>query len=113
MTDPRIPNAPAQNAPNDVLLTRAVTKDLSLVSLVPKWSGGETAPPIEEFFEIIEGVVVIGNWTEADQEQMCLLRLTDAACAFYSATLELRDPAITWQQFKARFLQRFRDVKTV
>jgi hypothetical protein len=60
MTDPatqRVPqttatsqNIPTQNASGDVPLRSAVAKDLSLVSLVPKWSGGETALPIKEFF---------------------------------------------------------------
>jgi len=99
--------------PVDATLRRAAMKDLSLVSLVPRWSGGETAPPIGEFFEIIEGSAAIGNWSEADRKQICALKLTDAARAFYSATPELRDPAITWQDFKARFQARFRDVRTV
>jgi hypothetical protein len=73
MKDRRILKAPTLNAPNDVPLTRAVTKDLSLVSLVPKWSGGETPPPINEFFEIIEGSAAIGNWTEADQKHFPVL----------------------------------------
>jgi hypothetical protein len=122
MTDPatqRVPqtsattqNIPTHNASDDAPLRRAVAKDLSLVSLVPKWSGGETALPINEFFEIIEGSAAIGNWTGTDQKQVCALRLTDAARAFYSTTPELRDPATTWQDFKARFLQRFRDVRS-
>jgi hypothetical protein len=74
---------------------------------VPKWSGGETAPPINEFFEIIEVSAAIGNWTEADQKQMCVIKLTDAARAFYSVTPELRDPAITWQEFKELFCRGF------
>ena len=106
-------NAPTHDAPDDATLRRAATKDLSLVSLVPRWSGGETAPPIGEFFEIIESSAAIGNWSEADRKQICALKLTDAARAFYSATPELRDPAITWQDIKARFLSRFRDVRTV
>jgi hypothetical protein len=122
MTDPtttRVPqtsattqNIPTHNASYDAPLRSAVAKDLSLVSLVPKWSGGETALPINEFFKIIEGSAAIGNWTEADQKQVCALRLTDAARAFFSATPELRDPATTCQDFNARFLQRFRDVRT-
>jgi hypothetical protein len=44
---------------------------------------------------------------------VCALKLTDAARAFYSATPQLRDPTISWQDFKARFLQRFRDVRSV
>ena len=113
MLNPETTNALTQEAPNDAPLRRAAYKDLSLVSLIPKWSGGETAPPINEFFEIIEGSASIGNWTEADQKQVCALKLTDAARAFYSATPELRDPTISWQDFKVRFLQRFRDVRSV
>jgi len=113
MSDPVTQNVPTQNAPNDVPLRHAASKDLSLVSLVLKWSGGETALPINEFFDIIEGSAAIGNWTEGDQKQVCALKLTDAARAFYSATPELRDPNNTWQDFKARFLQRFRDVRSV
>jgi len=30
-------------------------KDLSLISLVPKWSGSESAISLEEFFSSIEG----------------------------------------------------------
>ena len=106
-------NAPTLNVPDDATLRRVTIKDLSLVSLVPRWSGGETAPPIGEFFETIESYAAIGNWSEADCKQICALKLTDAARAFYSATSELRDPAIAWQDFKARFLSRFRDVRTV
>ena len=106
-------NAPTQNVPDDATLRRATIKDLSLVSLVPRWRGGETAPPISEFLEIIENSAAIGNWSEADRKQICALKLTFAARAFYSATPELRDPANTWQDFNARFLSRFRDVRTV
>ena len=35
--------------------TPTVRKDLSLISLVLKWSGSETAVPLEEFFSSIEG----------------------------------------------------------
>jgi len=113
MPDPVTPNVPTQERPNDAPLRRAASKDLSLVSLMPKWSGGETAPPINEFFEFIEGSAVIENWTEAVQKQVCALKLTDAARAFYRAIPELRDPTISWQDFKVRFLQRFRDVRSV
>ena len=64
MSNPVTPNVLTQDAPNDAPLRRTAYKDLSLVSLVPKWSVGETAPPINEFFEIIEGSAAIGNWTE-------------------------------------------------
>jgi len=113
MSNPVTTNVLTQEAPNDAPLRRAAYKDLSLVSLVPKWIRGETAPPINPFFEIIEGSASIGNWTEADLKQVCALKLTDAARAFYSAAPELRDPTISWQYLKVRFLQRFRDVRSV
>jgi len=68
---------------------------------------------INEFFEMLEGSATIGNWSETDLKLVCALKLTDTARALYSATPELRDPIISWQDFKARFLQRFRDVRSV
>jgi len=112
MADNEKQNAPAWNVPDDAPLRRAGYKDLSLVSLVPRWSGGESALPIHEFFGTIEGSAAIWNWTQADMKQVCALKLTDAVRAFYSATPELRSPNTTWQDFKSRFLQRFRDVRS-
>jgi len=104
-------SASAQDASEDVTLVRTKVKDLSLVSLVPKWSGSVTALPIQEFFEIIEGSAKIGNWSEADQIQVCALKLTESARSFYNVTPELRDTAITWQKFKSHLATRFRDVR--
>jgi len=42
--------------------TPAVHKDLSLVSLFPKWSGLNSEFPIDEFFTCIEGAAYIGKW---------------------------------------------------
>ena len=105
-------NAPALNVPDDAPLRGAGYKDLSLVSLVPRWSGGESARSIQEFFDTIEGSAAIGNWTQADMKHVCALKLTDAARAFYSATPELRSPNTNWQDVKSRFFQRFRDVRS-
>lgn len=106
------PETVAQNPQGSVPLQRLTPKDLSLITLVPKWGGTEHAIPLAEFFESIEGTANIGNWTEADQIQICVLRLTDNARDFYRATPELKDPAITWAAFKEHFLKRFRDVRT-
>jgi hypothetical protein len=45
-------------------------KDLSLVSLVPKLSGSESAISLEEFFSSIEGSAKIGHWADADCTQV-------------------------------------------
>jgi hypothetical protein len=54
----------------------------------------------------------MGNWAEVDKIRVCALKLTEAAREFYSANPELREPGITWQDFKTKFLTRFRDVRT-
>jgi hypothetical protein len=56
------------NSLQSQLTTRpTVTKDLSLVGLIPKWSGTEKATPLTAFFEAIEGTARIGNWSDADK----------------------------------------------
>jgi len=47
-------NVPTHDVPDDATLRHAATKDLSLVSLVPRWSGGETALPIGEFLKLLK-----------------------------------------------------------
>ena len=90
----------------------SVHKDLSLVALVPKWSGIDSAVPIEEFFATIEGATQIGNWKESDQIRIAVLKLTDAARLFYSGFPKLHEKDVTWQKLKDVFSQRFRDTHT-
>ena len=40
-----------------------IHKDLTLISLIPKWSGAETAAPLEEFLASIEGAAEMGRWS--------------------------------------------------
>ena len=67
-----------------------VHKDLSLISLVPKWSGLESAVPLEEFFTIIEGSAQKGRWEQADKLRIAVLKLTDSAKMFYNGCPELQ-----------------------
>jgi hypothetical protein len=88
------------------------TKDLSMVSLIPKWAGNEKAVHLHDFFfEAVEGSARVGNWSDADMIQVAVLKLTDAARAFYSGSSDLSEPNVTWATFKATFQKRFRDVK--
>jgi len=87
-------------------------KDLSLVSLVPKWSGAESTFSLEEFFSSIEGSAKIGHWAEADCLQVAVLKLAESARTFYFSCPELYRETVTWQMFKAIFRDRFKDVRT-
>jgi hypothetical protein len=67
-------------------------KDLSLVSLVPKWAGTLKSEPFHEFVEAIETAADVGLWSNKDKVWIAmLLKLTDAAKAFYNAMPELHD----------------------
>jgi hypothetical protein len=74
-----------------------VHEDLSVVSLVPKWSGAETAAPLEELVSSIKGTARIGQWDDADRLQVAVLRLLDPVKVFYKARLELHAEDTTWE----------------
>jgi hypothetical protein len=76
-------------------------KDLSLASLIPKWSRTERAVIVTEFFELVESPAKIGNWNDVDKMQVTVLKLTETDKAFYSSNLELHAKEITWENFKA------------
>jgi predicted SnoaL-like aldol condensation-catalyzing enzyme len=61
-----------------------VHKDLSLISLVPKWSGFEVGVPLNEFFASIEGLAQIGRWEDSDKIGIAILKLIGAEKLFYN-----------------------------
>ena len=76
--------------------TPTVHKDLSLVSLVPKWSGAETAVSLDEFFASIDGAAQIGRWKQSDCFRIAVLKLAGAARSFYNGYPELHTEDVTW-----------------
>jgi hypothetical protein len=89
-----------------------VHKDLSLVSLIPKWSGSESATTLEDFIASVESAARIGRWQDRDFFEISLLKLTDAAKVFCQGCAELHTQEASWQKFKEAFRQRFKDVHT-
>jgi hypothetical protein len=89
-----------------------VHKDLSFISLVPKWSGSESAVSLEKFFENIESSAKRGRWHSSDCMQIAALKLTDSARILYNTCLELHAEDATWDKFKKAFRERFREVHT-
>jgi len=80
--------------------TPTIRKDLSLISLLPKWSGAETAVPLEEFLSSIEGAAKVDRWTQEDCVQLANLRRLDPAKAFYNYNLDLHAADVTWEWYK-------------
>ena len=91
--------------------TPTIHKDLSLISLIPKWSGSESAAPLEELISSIEGAAKLGNWQDSDRVRIGALKLTDLARSFYNTYQDLDAEDTTWQKFKEVFRQRFKDVR--
>jgi len=92
--------------------TPIVHKDMSLISVIPKWSGSDDTVTLEEFLESIGSSGRLGRWTENDQREVAVLKLTGSAKLFHQWCDELHEQGATWQLFKKAFTQRYRDVHT-
>jgi hypothetical protein len=103
--------AEIQNLQAQLQTRPPVTKDLSLVAMVPKWSGMNKAVPLHEFFKILESTTRVGNWVQDDLIRIAAMCLTDVARIFYNGALELHESNVTWTTFKNAFYKRFRDVR--
>jgi hypothetical protein len=89
-----------------------IHKDLSLVALIPKWSGQESTVTLEEFLSSIESSARLGRWEDADRVEIAVLKLTGSAKTFYQGCAELDADGLTWKIFKYIFRNRYKDVHT-
>ena len=89
--------------------TPTLHKDLSLISLVLKWSGLDSGVTLEEFFASIETSAKLGRWLENDQREIAVMRLAGSAKLFYQGSTELHEEGTTWQMFKDAFRRRYKD----
>jgi hypothetical protein len=80
--------------------TPTVHKDLSLISLVPKWSGSKAAVSLEEFIISIESAATIGQWQDTDNFEFAVLKLTDSPKLFYQGCAELHAQDASLKTFK-------------
>jgi hypothetical protein len=88
-----------------------VHKDLSLVSLVPRWSGADSATFLEEFIEGVGCAAQPGRWTSADYVRVAVLKLSVSARSFYNTCLELHTEGAKRDKFKKAIRQSFREVR--
>ena len=61
-------------------------KDLSLISLTPKWSGTEKSVSVKESFESVKSSAIRGNWSDFDRIRITVPKLTEVAKAFLAVT---------------------------
>jgi hypothetical protein len=89
--------------------TPMLHKDLSLITLVPKWTGSDSVVTLEEFISSIESSARLGRWEEKDEVEIAVLKLAGSAKTFYKGCPELHADGLTWQQLKTA-LNRYKDV---
>ena len=56
-----------------------VQKDLSLISLIPRWSGSDSTNSLEEFILTLEVSAHIGRWELKDTVEIAALKLEESA----------------------------------
>ena len=92
--------------------TPTLHKDLSLLTLIPKWSGSDSSVTLEEFLSNVESAARIGRWVDADKRQISNLKLEGSVKMFYQGCMELHEEGATCQDFKNAFTCRYEDVHT-
>jgi hypothetical protein len=87
-----------------------VHKDLSLISLIHKWAGSESANPLDKFISTLETSARIGRWEQKDTVEIAALRLKGSARIFYQGCTELHTRDASWNTFKEVLRKRYKDV---
>jgi hypothetical protein len=87
-------------------------KELSLLTLVPKWSGTEKSGSLQEFLSAVENMAEMGNWSDRDKVRIATMKLEDTARIFVEAAPEIGGREVSWANFKNALQQRFRDPRT-
>ena len=78
-----------------VLVKRHAVKDLSVVSLIPEFTGHPGDLKVHEFLEAVYSVGHMGSWTEDDKKYAAKLKLGGTTQRFYLSNAEMHDESIT------------------
>jgi len=89
-----------------------IHKDLSLISLVQRWSASESTNSLEEFISTLEAFARIGRWEKEDTLEIATLKLEGSARLFYQGCTELHMRNASWNTFKEVFRKRYKEVHT-
>ena len=85
------------------------TKDMCVASLVEPWKGDSNSVPVTEFFVSINEAAEMGRLSAKDKMRLARLKLRGAARMFYVSQPELRADDISYADFRAAFVNRFKD----
>jgi hypothetical protein len=74
---------------------------ISTILLVPKWSGSESAIPLERVIEIIEGTFRIGRWHLSDGLKLETAKVADPASSRFYLRPKFQRKRIAGHKFEA------------
>jgi hypothetical protein len=89
-----------------------VTEDVWVANLVEPWKGDSNSVPVTEFFESINEAAEMGRLSSKDKARLARLKLRGATRLFYASQPELRADDISYAEFRAAFVNRFKDKNT-
>jgi len=89
------------------------TKDMWVASLVEPRKGDSNSVPVTEFFCLsITEAAEMGRLSAKDEVRLARLKLSGAARIFYASQPELRAGDTSYADFRAAFVNRFKDKHT-
>jgi hypothetical protein len=83
-----------------------------VANLVDPWKGDSSGVPVHEFFESINEAAKIGNLSYKDKVRLARLKLKGVAKSFYATQAQLQTDEISYEEFRAAFINRFKDKQT-
>jgi hypothetical protein len=87
-------------------------KDMWVANLVEPRKGDQSSVPVHEFFEAIDEAAEMGWLSAKDKLRLARLKLRGVAKSFYSTQPQLKGDETEYADFKASFVQRFKDKQT-
>jgi hypothetical protein len=87
-------------------------KDMWVANLVEFWKGEQGGISVYDFFETIDEAAEMGRLSTKDKLRLARLKIRGTAKSFYSTQLELKGDDVEYADFKAAFIQIFKDKQT-
>jgi hypothetical protein len=87
-------------------------KDMWVTNLVEIWRGEQGSVPVHEFFEAVDEAAEMGRLSTKDKLRLARLKLKGVAREFYTTQPGLKGDDVEYADFKAAFVQRFKDKQT-
>jgi hypothetical protein len=84
-------------------------KDMWVANLIEPWKGDQSSVSVHEFFEAIDEAVEMDRLSAKDKLRLARLKLRWVAKSFYSTQLGLKGDDVEYADFKAVFVQRFKE----